>query len=84
MGYTKLSVTIPDEMYKDIKMISLNKKIKISHLVTEAIDDKLRNLKDEEFLKKINEVFRNPEIAKEHYQLAEAIAENTNVEELPW
>ena len=53
-------------------------------MVTEAIDDKLRKLKDEEFLKKINEVFRDPEIAQEQYQLAEAIAENTNVEELPW
>jgi len=84
MGYTKLSVTIPDEMYKDIKMISLNKKIKISHLVTEALADKLRKMKDEEFLKKINEVFRDPEIAKGQHQLAEAIAENTNVEELPW
>ena len=84
MGYTKLSVTIPDEMYKDIKMISLNKKIKISHLVTEAIDDKLRKLKDQEYLKKINEVFGDPEIANEQHQLAEAIAENTNVEELPW
>jgi hypothetical protein len=41
-------------------------------------------LKDEEFLKKINEVFRDPEIAKEHHQSAETIAENTNVEELPW
>jgi post-segregation antitoxin (ccd killing protein) len=67
MEYAKFSVTIPDEMYKDIKMISLNKKIKISHLVTEAIDDKLRKMKDEEFLKKINEVFRDPEIAKQQH-----------------
>jgi len=56
----------------------------VSHLVTEALADKLRKMKDEEFLKKINEVFRDPEIAKEQHQSAEAIAENTNVEELPW
>jgi hypothetical protein len=84
MGYAKLSVTIPDEMYSQIKMISRNKKIKISHLVTEAIDDKLRKLKDEEYLNKINEVFRDPEIINEQHQLAEAIAENIKVEELPW
>ncbi len=84
MGYTKISVTVPDEMYRDIKAIASTKKTKVSHLVTEAIDDKLRKMKDEEFLKKINEVFRDPEIAKEQHQLAEAIADNTNVEELPW
>ena len=84
MGYTKISVTVPDEMYRDIKAIASTKKTKVSHLVTEALADKLRKMKDEEFLKKINEVFSDPEIAKEQHQSAEAIAENTNVEELPW
>jgi GTP-binding protein EngB required for normal cell division len=69
---------------QDIPLIPSAKKTKVSHLVAEALADKLRKMKDEEFLKKINEVFRDPEIAREQHQLAEAIAENTNVEELPW
>jgi len=84
MGYSKISVTIPNEMYNDIKEIALIKKIKLSHLVTEALADKLRKIKEEAFSKQVNEVFGDPEAEKEQRLMAELIATSTDVEELPW
>ncbi len=84
MGYSKISVTIPDEMYNDMKEFTSREKIKISHLVAEAIADKLRKIKEERFVQQVNEVFRDPEVGKEQRLMAEAIADNTDLEELPW
>ncbi|HDH98728.1 MAG TPA: hypothetical protein ENF70_06325 [Deltaproteobacteria bacterium] len=84
MGYSKISVTIPDKMYNDIKEFTSRKRIKISHLVTEAIADKLRKIKEERFIQQINEVFRDPEVGKEQRLMAEVIADNADLEELPW
>ncbi len=36
MGFSKLSVTIPNEIYRDIKKYSLEKNVKVSHLVADA------------------------------------------------
>jgi metal-responsive CopG/Arc/MetJ family transcriptional regulator len=84
MGYSKISVTIPDEMYNDMKEFTLREKIKISHLVAEAIADKLRKIKEERFIQQVNEVFKDPEVGKEQRLMAEAIADNADLEELPW
>ena len=84
MGYSKISVTIPDEMFNDMKEFTSREKIKISHLVAEAIADKLRKIKEERFVQQVNEVFRDPEVGKEQRLMAEAIADNTDLEELPW
>ena len=84
MGYSKISVTIPDEMFNDMKEFTSREKIKISHLVAEAIADKLRKIKEERFIQQVNEVFRDPEVGKEQRLMAEAIADNTDLEELPW
>ena len=84
MGYSKISVTIPDEMYNDMKEFTAKEKIKISHLVAEAIADKLRKIKEERFIQQVNEVFRDPEVGKEQRLMAEAIADNADLEELPW
>ncbi len=84
MGYSRISVTIPDEMYNDMKEFTSRDKIKISHLVAEAIADKLRKIKEEKFVQQVNEVFKNPESGKEQRLMAEAIADNTDLEELPW
>jgi len=40
MGYEKLSVTIPEEIYNEIKILASKKKIKLSHLVTDALSEK--------------------------------------------
>jgi len=84
MGYSKLSVTIPDDMYEEIKKLASRKKLKLSHLVTEALADKARKMKEEALVQRINEVFRDPEVAEEQSMMAETIANNTAVEELPW
>ncbi len=84
MGHSKMSVTIPDEMYREIKELALRKKIKLSHLVADALAEKAKKMKEQEFIERINEVFEDPEVAKEQTLMAETIADNTDVEELPW
>ena len=84
MGYSKLSVTIPDQTYREIKELAFNKKIKLSHLVAEALAEKARELKGEALVQRVNEVFSDPEIEKEQALMAETIAETTDVAEMPW
>ena len=84
MGYSKISVTIPDEMFNDMKEFTSREKIKISHLVAEAIADKLRKIKEERFIQQVNKVFSDPKVGKEQRLMAEAIADNADLEELPW
>ena len=84
MGFSKMSVTIPDEMYKEIKELASARNIKLSHLVADALAEKARRLKEEVFVERINEVFGDPEVAEEQSRMAETIADSTDVEELPW
>jgi len=42
MGHSKLSVTIPDDVYDQINEFASKEKIKLSHLVAEALVEKLR------------------------------------------
>ena len=84
MGHSKISVTIPDEIYNDIYEIALKEKVKLSHLVTEALVDKLRKKREEAYIRQINNAFEDNEITKEQQEMAELIADNTDVEELPW
>lgn len=84
MGYAKLSVTIPDKMYKEIKELASRENIKISHLVSDALAEKTRKMRAEALIQQINDVFKDPDVAKEQSLMAELIADNTDVEELPW
>ena len=84
MGYSKMSVTIPDEIYKEIKEIASRKKIKLSHFVTATLAEKTRQMKEESFVERINQAFDDPGVAEDQRQMAEMIADNTDVEELPW
>ena len=84
MGHSKISVTIPDEIYNDINEMALREKVKLSHLVTEALVDKLRKKREESYIQEINKAFEDNEIVEEQRQMAELIADNTDVEELPW
>jgi metal-responsive CopG/Arc/MetJ family transcriptional regulator len=84
MGYAKLSVTIPDKMYKEIKEFALKENIKISHIVSDALAEKAKKMREEALIQKINKVFKDPDVVKEQSSLAEMIADNTDVEELPW
>jgi hypothetical protein len=84
MGHSKMSVTVPDEILKEIKEISNSSNTRLSHLVTEALLDKIKKIKEEAYLSRINEVFQDPEVAREQRIMAEDIANNTDVHELPW
>ena len=39
MGYAKLSVTIPGEVYEEIKAVSSTTNVELSHLAAEALSD---------------------------------------------
>ncbi len=84
MGHSKMSVTVPDEILKEIKDISTSRNTRLSHLVTEALMDKIKKIKEEAYISRINEVFQDPEVAREQRVMAEDIANNTDVHELPW
>jgi metal-responsive CopG/Arc/MetJ family transcriptional regulator len=84
MAHSKLSVTIPDEIYNDINEMASREKVKLSHLVTEALVDKLRKKREEAYIQQVNMAFEDNEIVEEQRQMAELIADNTDVEELPW
>jgi len=84
MGYAKVSVTIPQEIYQGIKDFSLKNDVKLSHLVAEALSDKLRRMKEEALINEINRAYDDREVSEEQRLMAESIADNTDVEELPW
>ena len=84
MGSSKMSVTIPDEIYKEIKEFASKRNVKLSHLVAEALSEKTRRMKEESFVEQINQVFGDPEVTQEQHRMAEIIADNMDVEELPW
>ena len=84
MRYTKISITIPDEIYKEVKELVTKRQIKFSRLVANVLADEVRKNKEELFVRRINKIFDDPEIAKERRSMTRDIADNTNVEELPW
>jgi hypothetical protein len=84
MGHSKISATIPDETYQDIKLFSLKMNMKVSHFVAAALAEKLKKIKADAFVAKVNEVYGDPDVSKEQYVTAELIASTTNVEEVPW
>jgi metal-responsive CopG/Arc/MetJ family transcriptional regulator len=84
MGHSKLSVTIPDEIYDQINEFASKENIKLSHLVTEALVEKLRMNREQAYIQQVNEVFKDEEVVEEQRRMAEIIADNTTVEELPW
>ncbi|CAB1074947.1 hypothetical protein D1AOALGA4SA_2767 [Olavius algarvensis Delta 1 endosymbiont] len=84
MGHSKLSVTIPDDIYDQINEYASKGKIKLSHLVTEALVDKLRMIKEQAYVQQVNDALKDEAVVKEQRQMAETIADNTDVKELPW
>ena len=69
---------------KEIKELALKENIKISHIVSDALAEKTKKMREEALIQQINNVFKDPDVAKEQSLLAEMIADNTDVEELPW
>ena len=84
MAHAKLSVTVPEEIYAQISELASKEKIKLSHLVTEALVEKLRMKREQAYIQQVNEVLKDEEVAEEQRRMAELIADNSDVEELPW
>lgn len=84
MGYAKVSVTIPDELHRELKELAAKNNVKVSHLVSDAIAEKARKMREEALIQKINEIFCDPELADEQHRMAETIADSITIEELPW
>ena len=84
MGYEKISITIPDDIFREVKELSERRAIKLSHLVTKALADEIRKSKEEAFLECINKIFEDTEVAEEQGLMAKDIADSMEVEELPW
>ena len=84
MGHSKMSVTVPEDIFREIKEISAIRKTKLSHLVTEALSEKIKKIKEEAFISRINEVFKDPAVEADQRSMAEDIANNMDIRELPW
>ena len=84
MGHAKMSVTVPEEIFREIKEISAIRKTKLSHLVTEALTEKIKKIKEQAIVFRINEVFKDPEVDAVQQSMAEDIANNMDIQELPW
>ncbi len=84
MEYSEIRVAVPHEMYNEIKLIMSEKQISLSGLIIEAITDKLRKIKEEAFVRQVNEIFDDPDVAEEQRLMAESVADSINIEELPW
>ncbi len=84
MGHSKMSVTVPEEIFREIKEISVARKTKLSHLVTEALTEKIKKIKEETIISRINKVFKDPQVDAAQQSMAEDIANNMDIQELPW
>ena len=84
MGYSKLSVTIPDETYKELKELAAKEKRKVSRLVADAIAEKTKRMKEEALIRQINRIFDDSDVSGEQSLIAEIISNSADVEELPW
>jgi hypothetical protein len=84
MGHTKITITIPEDVYGDAKAYISKHNLELNHLVSEALKEKLRRAEEAAYISKINEVFADPEVDSEQRRTAEAIADATDLHELPW
>jgi hypothetical protein len=84
MPHIKMSVTVPEDILNEIKKIAAGRETKISHLVTEALGDKIMKVKEEAFVSKINKIFKDHEVIKEKLKMADEIVNTTDIGELPW
>ena len=80
----KIKPSLSKNIFSEIKKIASSREAKVSHLVTEALTDKIKKVKEDAFVSQINTIFGDPEVIKEQRKMANDIATSTNIEELPW
>jgi metal-responsive CopG/Arc/MetJ family transcriptional regulator len=84
MPHLKMSVTVPEDILNEIKKIAGSRGTKVSHMVTEALRDKIMKIKEDAFVSQINKILEDPEVIKDQRKMADDIANTMNIEELPW
>ena len=84
MPHLKMSVTVPEDILNEIKKIAGSRGTKVSHMVTEALRDKIMKIKEEAFVSQINKILEDPEVIRDQRKMADDIANTMNIEELPW
>ena len=84
MPHLKMSVTVPEDILNEIKKIAGSRGTKVSHMVTEALRDKIMKIKEDAFVSQINKILEDPEVTKDQLKMADDIANAMNIEELPW
>lgn len=84
MAHSKISVTIPDEILDEVKRVAADRDIKISRLIAEALADKVKKAREESFVLRVNKVFEDTNVFKEQHNMAEDIANYSNIKELKW
>ena len=84
MPHLKMSVTVPEDILNEIKKIAGSRGTKVSHMVTEALRDKIMKIKEDAFVSQINKILEDPEVTKDQRKMADDIANTMNIEELPW
>ena len=84
MPHLKMSVTVPEDILNEIKKIAGSRGTKVSHMVTEALRDKIMKIKEDAFVSQINKILEDPEVTKDQLKMADDIANTMNIEELPW
>ena len=84
MAHSKISVTVPDEVLEEVKRMASDRDIKISRLITEALADKVKQSREASFISKINKVFEDTKVLEEQHNMAEDIANNSDIKELKW
>lgn len=65
-------------------LVFLKKKIGSDFQPAVNIVDESDKIKEDCFVRQVNEAFDNPDVADEQHRMAEAVAGHTDVEELPW
>ena len=84
MNTARLSITVPQEIYQEMKIFTSQSKIRMSRLIIEAVSEKLGKIRQEEFVRKVNQAFSDPDTADEQHLTTELIAQNTDLKELLW
>ena len=79
MGYQRVSITVPDEIFKEAKEAAAQRRVKLSRFISEALADKVRKSKEEAFIQLAGG--RGSAFSIDVWRY---IADSTNVEELPW
>ena len=56
----------------------------MSHMLIEVLLENVKQIREEALISRINAIFADPEVVAEQRKMADDIAENTDIRELPW